>query len=1144
MTAREVADGEVRGRPPSGADAVGNAVRGTLGPKGRVAVVERSSGPPVVSRVGAVIAGAITEELEAAGRHDNGARVVCEAATRTRQDAGDGTTTAAILAQTIFRERARLVAEGNDAPDIDAGLQEGARAVFASMESTARRVTAADAREIAAVIRTSVGGDPSMAAALAEAVAHIGGIEPILIEQVERAGATVELVPGMRFDSGWLSTAMATDRAAMTSTLTDCHVLLADKQLSTRQDLLPFIEPLDDTQREPLLVIARDIQGEALATLVTQHLRGALRCAAVRIGRYPAERRRLFQDIALLTGGRVIDDFTTATRSDLGRVAKVFINKTSTVLAGTAVDRATMEAQAALHVAAEPTMGAPEQDGPSERLRQLARAVAVIHIGPRSGAGAPEQRSIAEHALRVVQAALASGLVPGGGVALLRSRAALDRLDATGSQAHGVEIVRRALAEPLRQIAENAGEDGARIIREVEGGSGAFGYDAMTGRLVDLHTTGIVDPVSVVRSALENACRALCVETADMQFAASIDSFDMPLRQGSYGAFGPRARTDGLVGGPNRAMSVKLEKKPSKRLGGVDAQVKKGRSRDAVRSSLDLNVDRSAPPLERPASAPLPARDPTAGHQADGSAPLLESLSSAALLLEDEGTSITRQPAIQPESAICPGASVVLTIDLLREQDQETSTDGIHIKGLPQDWTALPVRVRVDASHVTFDSGCNQGIIVVRRNHVSKPCTVMGVVASGAREIEVIATFFHNGRYVGEARRILAVQADTCGEEPGASPVARRDGSTCGAVVIDPWVPSPNMTVRILHRKHDPPGHLGWYIEVPNPEQVEGLPADRFGEMQIDGDPERWALKLFERFANDANGAHLARLEGMGEALFKTSPACFHDAYRALYAHHGGRFSIQFVCDEPFIPWEFMRPLREDGTALPLLLMNHPVARWIPGRPRRSTIGRGEVVTIVPTYEHRKLRELPAAALDQASTFARRLIARRVPARKDDVLELLENQEGAQIALLYFAGHGEVDDDLNDAFLHLDDDDLEPYEVRRSETMLGRQSGTFVFLNACRVGRQGRTLGSPGSWPGAFIDRDFGGYLAPISRVWERDAARFAEEFIDRCFRQKMTIGEALYELRKNLSSPTALAYVYYGDVMTRFNGITQEVAR
>ncbi|MGK3962711.1 TCP-1/cpn60 chaperonin family protein [Sorangium sp. So ce118] len=1107
---------------------MGDAVGGTLGPRGRRVAVQKRHGAPVISRTGAVVAEAVAEELAAAGRLDAGGRVVADAATASKK-AGDGTATAAVLARAIYRERARLVAEGHGARDVDAGLRQGARAVMDDVSRAARAVTDAGAPEIAAVARTSAGADAELGEVLAEAAVAVGSSGAVLIDVMERAGTTWELFAGTQFDSHRVS-GFAADPAAMTCTLKDCRVLLVGTKLPGWGALLPLIGPLDDARRSPLLVVDTgvnvfNVRGMALRALVDKHKEGVIRCAVVnRIARSGASVEELMADLAVLTGGRVIDDFAAATPSDLGHIAEVFIQESSTAMIGTAGDRGALEARAAeLHAAADPSMSTQRQAWLRWRLARLAHGIARVHVGPGVDAEAPERRQLAERALRAARAAIASGVVAGGGVALLRARAALDRLGATGDHALGVDIVRRALEAPLRRIAENAGEDGARIVREVERGGGAFGYDATTRRFADLHALGILDPASVVCSALENAFRAVELPTLLPIAAAMADS---------------RPSSDPGASAPGRSASDDDGDRP----GGLDDDD------DTVFASPEprpRSVEKQPLPLSFRGSPPASSRVPERWSRRSAThIPHLERAEPESLLVEDEGTSITRHPSIQPDGMLRAGAPVVLTIDLLRAADQETSTDGVRIKGLPRDWTALPVRVHVDASHVTFDAGCDQGIVVVRRNAGSRPCTVMGVVAPGAREIEVLATFFHDGRYVGEARRILAVEAGISGEPPQASPAARPDDAPCGVVVIDPWVPAPDMTVRIFHRSRDPKGLFGWYIEVPSPAQIAGLPADRLGEMQIEGDPERWALKLFERFANDAQGVHTARLEGMGEALYKAAPACFHEAYRALHAHHGGRFSIQFVCDDPFIPWEFMRPLRADGTALPLLLMNHPVARWIPGRPRRSTIDRGEVVTIVPTYRHRELEALPAAALDQASIFTRRLAARPVAARKDDVLALLEDQEGARVALLYFAGHGEVDDDLDDALLHLDDDDLEPYEVRRAETMLGRHAGTFVFLNACRVGRQGRALGSPGSWPGAFLDRDFGGYLAPISRVWERDAARFAEEFIDRCFHRKMTIGEALWELRKNLSSPAALAYVYYGDVMTRFAGVSQEVSR
>jgi hypothetical protein len=707
-------------------------------------------------------------------------------------------------------------------------------------------------------------------------------------------------------------------------------------------------------------------------------------------------------------------------------------------------------------------------------LAVLSDGVLVIRPGSLREVGPKERRALIDSAIRSSRAAVEDGFVAGGGVALLRAQAALDRLDLGGDQRLGVQIVRRALEEPLRQIATNAGADGARVAAHVQREHGVFGYDAMTGRYGDLVDLGIIDPTKTVRSALEHAAAAAC---------ALLGSGAWQLTPTQPVQRAPAAPAPLAAAAPLSSRPPSPTERPEK-------------------------PDSEPPPTIRKRRSTRPPRGgPGAQARAE----------------EAEAPSITRYPSIRRDGEVHAGAPLVLNIDLHGSLEHRSAVESSRVKGLPEGWTALSIQVRVAGSRVVFAPGCDHGFVVVRRDRASAPCTVVCTVAPDATEVEIIATFFYNGRYCGEARRAFPVAGRGAAT---TSPLAGLQQYPGRVVVVEPWVPPPDMTVRIFRCKHDPPGLFGWHIELPNPEQIDALPVERTGEKLSSSAPERWALGLLERLDDDALGSPRVRLDGVGDALYDATPACFQEAYRALEAHHGGGFSIQLICDDPFVPWELMRPRREDGTALPPLFLRHPVARWVPGRPRRALIERGEAVTVVPAYARGALGELPAAAQAQAAVFARELGARPVGARKREVSSLLENRVEGRISFLYVAARRAAGGDL----LHLEDEDLAPSDVRRPETMLGRRAGTFVLLSACGAG-------VPGGWPGAFIEREFGGCLASISGAWEQEAERFVEGFVERVFRRRVPVGKALCELRNALPSPAALAYVYYGDVMARFEG-------
>ena len=506
---------------------------------------------------------------------------------------------------------------------------------------------------------------------------------------------------------------------------------------------------------------------------------------------------------------------------------------------------------------------------------------------------------------------------------------------------------------------------------------------------------------------------------------------------------------------------------------------------------------------------------------ADAAAPRAEPL--------DEATGFARDPALATLVPPRAGGPLVLSVDLARPRG--TSGEQIVVSGLPEDWASLPLLARATGAGVTFEAGCAEGVVLVRRNATSIPCTLVGAIAPDAEHVEIAITFHDRGRYCGEIRRRLALDGV-------AQPIAASD-ATAGGAMIEPGIPAPDLTVVVRNLDATRPGLLHWDLRLAERHQataIHDLPRELSGKIDLDGDPRRWALDLFDEFATAGDGADLSLLESIGEKLWQATPECFRQTYWALRGAVGEHFSIQLVCGDPFVPWEFLRPTRGDE-ALPILMQNHPVARWMPAHAgaSRGVLGHGRIVTIAsPRPSSPPLPELKAATA-QSDRLRERFDAEPWRATKQDVMALLASTPDSPVAILHFACHGAIDANLDKARIFLDDGPLQSLLVDSSRVTLGRAGRTLVFLNACSVGQDGRALGTPAGWPAAFLNRAFRGFLAPISKVWELDAAQFAERFVALTWRDRLPIGEALQQLRAKADSATPFAYIYYGDVMARF---------
>ncbi|GES41410.1 60 kDa chaperonin 5 [Rhizobium dioscoreae] len=508
MAAKEVKfHTDARERMLRGVDVLANAVKVTLGPKGRNVVIDKSFGAPRITKDGVTVA----KEIELEDKFENmGAQMLREVASKTNDLAGDGTTTATVLAQAIVKEGAKAVASGMNPMDLKRGIDLGVDAVVAELKTNARKIS--NNAEIAQVGTISANGDAEIGRYLAEAMQKVGNEGVITVEEAKTAETELEVVEGMQFDRGYLSPYFVTNTDKMRVEFEDPYILIHEKKLSNLQSLLPILEAVVQTGK-PLLIIAEDVEGEALATLVVNKLRGGLKIAAVKAPGFGDRRKAMLEDIAILTGGTVISEdlgikLENVTLDMLGRAKKVAIEKENTTIIDGVGSKSDIEGRVAqIKAQIEETTSDYDREKLQERLAKLAGGVAVIRVGGSTEVEVKEKKDRVDDALHATRAAVEEGILPGGGVALLRAVKALDSLKTENDdQRVGVDIVRRAIEAPVRQIAENAGAEGSIIVGKLrEKTDFSYGWNAQTNEYGDLYAQGVIDPAKVVRTALQDA---------------------------------------------------------------------------------------------------------------------------------------------------------------------------------------------------------------------------------------------------------------------------------------------------------------------------------------------------------------------------------------------------------------------------------------------------------------------------------------------------------------------------------------------------------------------------------------------------------------------------------------------------------------
>jgi len=524
---------DARDRMLKGVNILADAVKVTLGPKGRNVVIEKSFGAPRITKDGVSVA----KEVELSDKFENmGAQMVKEVASRTNDEAGDGTTTATVLAQAIVREGMKAVAAGMNPMDLKRGIDLATAKVVEAIKAAARPVK--DSDEVAQVGTISANGEATIGRFIADAMQKVGNEGVITVEENKGMETEVEVVEGMQFDRGYLSPYFVTNPDKMIADLEDCYILLHEKKLSSLQPMVPLLEAVIQSQK-PLLIIAEDVEGEALATLVVNKLRGGLKIAAVKAPGFGDRRKAMLQDIAILTGGQVISEdlgmkLESVTIDMLGRAKKIEITKENTTIVDGHGDKAEIEARVAqIRTQIEETTSDYDREKLQERVAKLAGGVAVIRVGGMTEVEVKERKDRVDDALNATRAAVQEGIVVGGGVALVQAAKKLsDVKGVNGDQEAGIAIVRRALEAPLRQIAENAGVDGAVVAGKVrESDDLSFGFNAQTEEYGDMFAFGVIDPAKVVRTALEDAA-----SVAGLLITTEAMVADKPVKEGAVGA--------------------------------------------------------------------------------------------------------------------------------------------------------------------------------------------------------------------------------------------------------------------------------------------------------------------------------------------------------------------------------------------------------------------------------------------------------------------------------------------------------------------------------------------------------------------------------------------------------------------------------
>ncbi len=538
MAKQIIFDVEARDAMLRGVEKLSDAVKVTLGPKGRNVILDKSFGAPTITKDGVTVA----KEIELENAFENmGAQMVKEVASKTSDIAGDGTTTATVLAEAIYREGLKNVTAGANPMSLKRGIDKAVAALVEQLAKLSKKVKTSE--EVAQVGTISANGDETIGSIIAEAMEQVGKDGTITVEEAKSIETSLDIVEGMQFDKGYLSPYFVTDANAMEAIMEDPYILLFEKKVSNLQDMLPLLQNVAKTGK-PFMIIAEDIEGEALATLVVNKLRGTLNVCAVKAPGFGDRRKAIMEDLAILTNGKFITEdlgikLESVTIDDLGTAKRITVGKDDTTIVEGAGKSAALKARIEqIRRQIEDTTSDYDREKLQERLAKLAGGVAVINVGAATEVEMKEKKDRVEDALHATRAAVEEGIVPGGGVALIRVQKALDKVDTTGDETIGVDIVRKAIESPLRQLVANAAEEGAIVVQAVKKGKQSYGYNVATGEYVDMIAAGIIDPAKVTRSALQNAASIASLLLTTECMVADLPAKDAPAMPDMGGGMG------------------------------------------------------------------------------------------------------------------------------------------------------------------------------------------------------------------------------------------------------------------------------------------------------------------------------------------------------------------------------------------------------------------------------------------------------------------------------------------------------------------------------------------------------------------------------------------------------------------------------
>lgn len=1071
---------EARARMVEGADILSNAVKATLGPGGRNVVLARPFKPPVMTRDGVLVA----REIELQDPMQNsGARLVREMIVKTRDMAGDGTTTATVLAQAILAQGMQRVAEGANPAGLKRGIDLAVAALVKELEKASRPT--ATTREIAQVGAISARGDDGIGRLIADAMDKVGRDGAITVVDGRSLDSELDVVEGMQFDRGYLSPYFVDAVDKQSAILDNPFVLLFDRKIGRLMDLVPVLEQVAKSGR-PLLIVAEDVEGEALAGLVVNVVRGILKAVAVKAPGFGDRRDAMLEDIAILTGGRVVSEsgsltLGTVTLADLGQARRIEVGKDSTTVVGGAGPTADIEARVRqIRAQCEETTSDYDREKLMERLAKLASGVAVIKVGAATEAELKEKKARIEDALQAVRAAVEEGVVAGGGVALLRARQALGnslRSD-NADQNAGIQIVFRAIEAPLRAIVSNAGGEASVVVNAVLAGERNFGFDAAAGNYGDLLELGVLDPTKVTRTALQNAASAASLVLT----------------------------TEALISDAPGPPAIAIEGAPAAR-GGADAGAGNGGNRGGDHGN-------------------------GGGHGGDG-----------------DGNHAGGTATVFPRMALDdehPLAKTALKLKVWLDFTPSPQTAG----RVSIDYPSPKAILQIDVHLLIADYATSkwEGLSFSMAEGTLKPAEFTFETrrpSNGSRALlELRANFYLNGRWCGEGRCTADVRADD--EVPPLSSLPRpAEPEESDGLQIDPRARPCDLLVRIQRTGE---GIYAWSCS--SPHMVIKAPAKAADRRSDFGKKaQTYARELFWRLATKPlQQQDVREVQGVGEEIYRATATAFKEAYWAVRrAATEGRFrfeTIQFITDEPFVPWELMRIVDDERGPEdePAFLFDlHRAGRWFAHASTRLSqrIQVGRLAVAASDYDGLDMAEKLPHALAERDHLTVRYAALQIALRSDSLLGFLESR---QAQALHLACHGRMNTLsplASELILEDDPNNLRPPMVDRTEVRrnFGRER-PLVFLNACEAGASSESLSLVAGFPAAFISAGASAVVCPLWIVKDEQARSVCELFYARAFAADAPeLGEVMQHIRSQWSDKghlTYLSYVLYGDPRAR----------